>query len=514
MQSIYICDVIDIDEKPFFYILISAGCWFGVEFSTSRINQSVTFFESANQLVILKAIKLLKINNNIFSNTKRKVSLLMNLRSSINSRPLPGWYDDVKFGIFIHWGVYAVPAFGNGSSAEWYWYTINNPGEDGGYAQAYNNKTYGFDHSYQSFAPELTARMFDPDQWADLFVKAGAKYVVLTSKHHEGYTMWPSAASWGWNSVDVGPHMDIVSMVSKSVKSRGLHMGLYHSLFEWYNPLYLADAASGSPPTQDIYVQNVLLPQLYDIVNSYEPEVIWADGAWDQPSSYWKSTEFLSWLYSSSPVKDTVVVNDRWGSECINTDGGFFTGGDRFDPGHLIPHKWENCNTIGNSWGYNEFESAANYQSTQTLLQTLVNTVALGGNLLLDVGPTKEGTIPVVMQDRLLDMGEWLSINGEGIYGSTPWRVQNESTSIWYTYNTTTDAVYVYSFTWPWDGILALESPIVTSKTTVSLLGYANEISFYQAGGEPNGLVIKLPFLTPDEYPPHKVYGFKLTNVK
>ncbi|EFA86148.1 alpha-fucosidase [Heterostelium album PN500] len=426
-------------------------------------------------------------------------------------------YDQSKFGIFIHWGVYSVPAFAvpQWPSAEWYWWTLYNGDKtDGGATSEYHNKTFGASFTYQEFAPMFKAALFDPDEWADLFVKSGAKYVVFTSKHHEGFTMWPSPQSWGWNSVNIGPGLDIVGALSKSVKNAGLHMGLYHSLFEWYNPLYIADVNSGSPPTTNNYVTQVLMPQLYDIVNSYEPSIVWADGDEGENSTYWQSAEFLAWLYNNSTVKDSVVVNDRWGLDCDGKNGGFITPSDRFNPGYLIKRKWENCYTIGTSWGYNQNEPLSEYQNISTLLQTLVSTVSCGGNLLLDVGPTSDGVIPMIMQERLIEIGEWLEVNGEAIYNTTFWRVQNDTIAedIWYTTNLETGAVYAFSYNWDTDSTLYLNAPITSKNTIVTLLGYGHPIQFSASSG--HGLTIKLPSLTPTEYPPHGVYTFKLENVK
>eukprot|EP01132_Coremiostelium_polycephalum_P002331 gene2331-2879_t len=424
--------------------------------------------------------------------------------TSLNARPNPAWYDEVKFGIFIHWGVYSVPAFGNSTASEWYWHTLNNPNVDGGYTQKYHNESFGSKFSYQEFAPMFKANLFDPDYWADVIADSGAKYVVLTSKHHEGYTLWDSAQSWGWNSVNVGPGMDLVGMLSKSIKKAGLHMGLYHSLFEWYNPIYIADNNTGVPAKTQTYVDEILMPQLMDIVNTYEPHVVWADGEWDQPSSYWKSTEFLAWLYTNSSVKDVVVVNDRWGQECRDVDGGFWTGGDKWNPGYLVPHKWENCNTIGFSWGYDQYEPLSQYQTSPQLIQELVSTVSCGGNFLLDVGPTSNGIIPIIMQERLAEIGEWMRVNGEAIYNTTPWRVQSDNTlqNIWYTTNPTTGAVYAISFVWPSDSELVLESVKATHSTHISLLGSKAPISFNKR--ITSGITIKLPSLTPGHYPPHE----------
>ncbi|KAN0003338.1 hypothetical protein ACTFIZ_009500 [Dictyostelium cf. discoideum] len=434
----------------------------------------------------------------------------------INSRPLPGWYDDVKFGIFIHFGVYSVPAYANGGYAEWYWWTLKNPNSDGGATLRYHEKEFGANFTYQDFVSQFNCRLFNADEWASIIEKSGAKYVVLTSKHHEGYTLWNSEQSWNWNSVETGPGIDIVGELTKSVKNMGLHMGLYHSLFEWFNPLYLADAETGKNPTTQVYVDEILMKQLKDIVTTYEPELIWADGDWMQLSEYWKSTEFLSWLYTNSSVKDTVIVNDRWGSECRDKNGGYYTGADHFNPYKIQAHKWENCATIGYSYGYDEYEQATDYQNATELIIDFVTTVACGGNFLLDIGPDAQGTIPNNMVDRLLEIGNWLSINSESIYGSSPWRVQNETFNIWYTTNTTNGNVYAFVFELPDNGILNLSDPIGSHKTKATLLGLKGEkgvdVSLPIESKKP-GLTLKIPMVAPQDYPPY-VYVFRLTNVK
>ena len=165
---------------------------------------------------------------------------------SLDKRPVPQWYSNAKFGIFIHWGLYAVPSWatnsyadGFGSNyAEWYWQRLFAPNlkihKD---FVDFHERVYGKNFKYQDFAPKFTCEMFDPGQWAKLFKESGAKYVVLTSKHHDGFCLWPSVQSWNWNAVDAGPHRDLAGDLSSAVKKAGLHMGFYYSLYEWFNPL-------------------------------------------------------------------------------------------------------------------------------------------------------------------------------------------------------------------------------------------------------------------------------------
>lgn len=228
---------------------------------------------------------------------------------SLDKRPVPEWFEDAKFGIFIHWGLYSVPAWApnNGDVysryAEWYWHRIDPADKDGEAFRKYHREMYGDKFHYQDFVSGFKAEMFNPDQWVEIFKNSGAKYVVLTSKHHEGFALWQSGQSVNWNSVDAGPHRDICGELADAVRKQGLHMGFYYSLYEWNHPLYHSDV--------DRYVSEHMLPQLKDLVMRYSPEVVWSDGEWEHPSSTWKSEEFLAWLYNDSPVRETVVVNDR-----------------------------------------------------------------------------------------------------------------------------------------------------------------------------------------------------------
>ena len=421
--------------------------------------------------------------------------------TSLDQRPIPAWFDEAKFGIFIHWGVYSVPAWGEkGKYAEWYWDSLMKPDSP---TQKFHNATYGEKFKYADFAPMFKAEMFDPALWADLFVRSGAKYVVLTSKHHEGFALWPSAQSWNWNAMDIGPHRDLAGDLSEAVKARGLKMGFYYSLYEWYNPLYKSDVKQ--------YVDTHMLPQLKDLVERYKPSIVWPDGEWEHPSETWRSTEFLAWLYNESSVKDDVVVDDRWGKDCRGKHGGFYTteyGGAA--EGQKLQHKWEECRGIGASFGYNRNETLDEYTPAIKLVHMLIECVANGGNLLLDIGPTADGRIPVIMQQRLLEMGDWLKVNGDAIYGTTPWRVHTEGESIRYTAKG--DTVYAICMKWP-GAELILKTPKVKpgQTVTVSLLGTDRTCT---GTVTPEGIRIAVPALSIDETPSRYAHVFKLTGVE
>ena len=346
---------------------------------------------------------------------------------SLDRRATPAWFQDAKFGIFIHWGVYSVPAYapvipGKLAYAEWYWHAITegqkpnaNPVDAGSWEM--HQRLYGADYPYANFAPQFRAELFDPAHWAEVFERSGAKYVVLTSKHHEGFALWPSAEAsrtWGrpWNAVEQGPHRDLLGDVASAVRARGLKMGVYFSLYEWYNPLYLSDKPR--------FVAEHMMPQFKDVATRYKPSIIFSDGEWEMTSAQWRSPEMLAWLYNQSPVKDEVVVNDRWGSDTRHKHGGYWTT--EYTPGMAeTAHPWEESRGMGFSYGYNRAERVDHYHSGRELVLMLVDIVSRGGNLLLDIGPRADGMIPPIMEERLLQIGDWLKLNGEAIYGTRPW---------------------------------------------------------------------------------------------
>ena len=444
---------------------------------------------------------------------------------SIDKRPTPAWFSDAKFGIFIHWGTYSVPAYapvipGMLAYAEWYWNAMTqgrdnpkaNPVQTGTWA--YHQKVYGAEYPYQNFAPQFRAQLFDPDHWADVFARSGAKYVVLTSKHHEGFALWPSkeaSVTWGrpWNAVEIGPHRDLLGDLSDAVRRKGVRMGYYYSLYEWYNPLYLSD--------KERYVREHMFPQFKDLVTHYKPAIIFSDGEWEQTSAVWHSPDLLAWLFNESPVKDDVVIDDRWGSDTRHKHGGYWTT--EYTAGMSgMDHPWEESRGMGFSYGYNRAERVEDYHTGRELVIMLVDLVSRGGNLLLDIGPKADGTIPVIMEERLLQMGDWLKINGDAIYGTRPWKTTRqwsagEVPQIKYnkefetTYDVanlaakpepgkaaidsffTTKGDNLYAILPRWPGRNFYLKDVPTAKS-VTLLGSAGQLKFKLANG---GLAIQLP---------------------
>ncbi|XP_068935145.1 tissue alpha-L-fucosidase-like isoform X2 [Petaurus breviceps papuanus] len=362
---------------------------------------------------------------------------------SLDARPLPAWFDEAKFGVFVHWGVYSVPAWGS----EWFWW--NWQGRHDLKYKAFMIQNYPPHFSYADFGPQFRASFYDPKQWADLFEASGARYVVLTSKHHEGYTLWPSPTSWNWNSVDVGPHRDLVGELGHFLRKKNIRYGLYHSLLEWFHPFYLLDKENDF--TTQNFVKAKVLPEMVNLVNRYKPDT-------------------------------------------------------------LPKRKWEMCTTLDKaSWGYRRDMNSNDVMTDLEIITELIEVVSFGGNYLLNIGPNKDGIIVPIFEERLRSVGSWLSISGEGIYASKPWRVQKENTTtVWYT--TKDCAVYVFYNDWPENGVLQLASPITTNTTKVSMLGVPGFLKWSQ-GSVDQGLIVYLPQLSPAIIK-IKVWTLKLEEVK
>ncbi len=433
---------------------------------------------------------------------------------SIDSRPVPAWFEDAKFGIFIHWGVYSVPSYSptarDGVSvyqryAEWYWRRWKEKSDIQHFFIDFHNRVYGPEFEYQDFVRYFKAEMFNPDDWAEIFREAGAKYVVLTSKHHEGFTLWPSKYSWNWNAVDVGPHRDLLGDLTKAVKEKGLKMGYYYSLLEWYHPLYKKE-------TIDEYVDQHMIPQMKELVTNYKPDIFWTDGEWDYTSDVLKSTEFLKWLFNESPVKETVAINDRWGKETRSKHGGYFTT--EYDLVHdgdassmKFERPWEECRGMAGSFGYNRNEMLEDYSTSEELIHILVNKVARGGNLLLNIGPTADGRIPGIMQQRLHDIGNWLKINGEAIYGTRKWDGAPQITQETYQYFTRKGSdLYMIITKWQ-DKPLTIRG--IGKPSGGEMIGYKGRIKYSYSSGK---FTITLPAITPSALPCYYAWVFKVKN--
>lgn len=419
---------------------------------------------------------------------------------SLNSRPVPQWFADAKFGIFIHWGIYSVPAFaGKGVFSEWYRYMYRDPESP---TRAFHDRVYGEHFQYEEFVRDFKAELFVARKWADLFQKSGAKYINLVSKHHDGFCMYDSSYAWKWNSVDVGPHRDFAMELKEALEGTGVRFGVYHSLYEWDHPLYVRDP--------ERYSVEHLIPMMKELIEKYQPATLFTDGEWEHPSSVWHAEEFLQWLYNESSVREFIVPNDRWGSETRGRLGGNFTS----EYGVVIDGKtvqdieldrpFEECRGIGGSFGYNRNEELADYLGPKELITMLCDLVSKGGNLLLNIGPNGDGTIPVIMEERLLQIGDWLRVNGEAIYCS---RIYSKEVQKGVYYTRRDGNVYAILDRFPF-GEQVLELVDYAPEWRAQILGSDAAVETREEGGK---LKLLFPPIDPETVDSSWLYTVKLT---
>ncbi|MEE4116262.1 MAG: alpha-L-fucosidase [Marinilabiliaceae bacterium] len=439
---------------------------------------------------------------------------------SLDSRPIPEWFQDARFGIFIHWGVYSVPAYRPletglyASYAEWYYARVYKNEASGG--KEFHDSNYGPDFEYRQFGPMFRAELWDPGLWAEIFKASGAKYVVLSSKHHDGYCLWPTKSPYkkDWNSMTVGPHRDIVGELTNAVRAQGMKMGLYYSIIEWESTktgrtesgyFLPADHIEKYKIPDEEYVDRHLIPQLKELVTNYKPSLLFADGGeWDYDDEYWKSRLFLSWLYNESPVKDEIVVNDRFAKGMPGKHGDYFSS-EYQDADIDQQHPWEESRGIGGSYGYNRAENLDDYSSSKELIHELIDIVSRGGNLLLNVGPTSDGRIPVIQQQRLKDIGSWLGVNGEAIYGTRRSNIKADSESGIY-FTKKENYLYLIFTKWP-DDTIEINAEHLLAVKSVSFLGSDTKVEFER---DINSLVIRVPQLNYNDLPCQDAWVLKI----
>lgn len=350
---------------------------------------------------------------------------------SLDKRGVPEWFRKAKLGIFIHWGIYSVPAYApkrkevdtsGGAYSEWYGWQVPHKNE---LYYRFHKNTYGESFGYKDFVSQWKAELFDPVEWAKLFKFSGAKYVITTSKHHDAFCLWPSYYSMNWNSVDVGPKRNLLKEIDDAVRAEGLISGLYYSLLEWDHPVMFPDAEKADISR---LAKEKLIPQMKELIEEFKPKILYTDGEWSYHSSLWHSEEFLQWLFNESSVRDEIVINDRWGSDTRAQHGGYISSeyGEVNSPTiseenakkRMNVAVWEELRSIGASFGYNRNERLSDYLSEKEMIYLLVDTVCKGGNLCLNVGPNADGTISPLVEERLRQLGEWMHVNGEAVYES------------------------------------------------------------------------------------------------
>ncbi len=384
------------------------------------------------------------------------------------------WWRDARFGLFIHWGVYSVPAGTYkdkriGGIGEWIMRSAEIPVVE-----------------YRAFAQQFNPVKYDPEAWAALAEQAGMKYIVITSKHHDGFAMFPSDVT-DWDIADASPYgKDLIGPLADAARHHGLKFGLYYSQAQdWTNP---GGAKAGFPDEQgwceehkgkfDDYLEKLAVPQVREILTRYQPDILW----WDTP--YLMTPERAGLLWPLTKLRPGLITNNRLG-------GGY--DGDSDTPEQEIPatgmpgRDWETCMTMNDTWGYKSYDD--HWKPTQMLIRNLVDIASKGGNYLLNIGPKSDGTIPEASIKRLQEVGQWMKVNGQAIYGTTacPTRLPG-----WGRITTKPGdgetTLYLHVFDWPADGKL----PVSLLNKPISCQLLADPNRSFQVAQEENGLVVNL----------------------
>ena len=466
---------------------------------------------------------------------------------SLRKYEVPEWYKDAKFGIFIHWGVYSVPAFGS----EWYPRNMYRKGSE---EYQHHIASYGPQNKfgYKDFIPMFKAERFDPGVWAELFKNAGAKYVVPVAEHHDGFAMYDSGLS-DWTAAKMGPHRDVIGELAKAVRAAGLHFGVSshrveHNFFfdvgrsidsDVNDPTYAAFYGpahtwlmntGGTPLSNDFtYVSsawaNDWLARGTELVQKYHPDIVYFDWWIGQPSLRANLTRFATFYYNTSLAygDHAGVINYK---DFAMPDRAGVLDVERGQLSDTRPLYWQTDTSVSNkSWGYIQNDT---FKSPDFIVHELVDIVSKNGNLLLNIGPRPDGVIPEEAQQVLLGVGSWLAVNGEGIYGTRPWRGYGEGptkvmagafhdtetqtyTPQDFRFTTKGNILYAIGMAWPGNSeavILSLAQASGTQQVrTVSLLGSDAQLRFEQRA---DGLHVHLPPQAPAKYAYVLRIGFRV----
>ena len=407
---------------------------------------------------------------------------------SIRTHEVPQWFDDAKFGIFIHWGLYSVPAwatpsgelhkvdwnvwFKHNAYAEWYLNTLRIEGSP---TQEHHFKTYGEDFDYIDFVPMFNEALakWSPDAMAQLFADVGAKYVVLTSKHHDGFTLWPSEVK-NPNRPDDQQHAsrDVVGELTQAVRDKGMRMALYYSGgLDWsFNPkpVVARDDVRGTIIHTEEYA-NYADAHWRELIDRYQPTILWNDIGHPKQSDI---VNIVADYYNRFPDG---LINNRFEIGLPDSPRRHhdFVTPEYKKMDEITDYKWETCRGLGYSFGYNQVEGPEQTIPEDELIHLLIDIVAKNGNLLLNVGPKADGTIPEIQAARLRALGAWLNTNGEAIFGTRPWdRADGKTTGgIDVRFTRKGETIYAILLGRPKGAEVTIESLTVPVGASVSLLG-------------------------------------------
>jgi len=434
--------------------------------------------------------------------------------NALAAHAVPDWYSDAKLGIFIHWGIYSVPAWapppGEGHAyAEWYpryMYVEDSPTYD------YHREQYG-DQEYIEFVDDFTAENFEPEEWASFFEEAGARYVVLTGEHHDGFPLWPTHYT-RYNAGEMGPERDLVGDLCEAVRGHDMRFAAsYHANLNYYQPGFEGPFGhpdyAGTEPFEDAdpgpeYV-DFMNAKHRELIRRYEPDLLWFDTP-QADDDQLRANELIADYYERAEEwGKEVVVNDR---AATDAHADFLTPEyETFDEIH--EEKWETCRGIGHSFGYNAREGPEDHLSTAELVHLFVDVVSKNGNLLINVGPRADGTIPQLQREPLLGLGAWLDGHGEAIYGSTYWAsAEDDRAGVEVRYTWREATLYATALSWPGEDLaLGVGEHVDAAPDRAVLLGAGGDTGREECDFETDadGVTVDLPADPPVERPAYTV---------
>lgn len=398
------------------------------------------------------------------------------------------WWRDASFGMFIHWGAYAVPAGTYKGRevkgvGEWIMHSANIPIPE-----------------YEKFVAQFDPRQFNAMEWVRIAKNAGMKYIVITSKHHDGFSLWDSKVT-AYDVMDASPfRRDILKELSDACKAEGIRLCFYHSIMDWHQP----DAESkkeyshqqSANPDWARYRETYLKPQLKELVMNYDPAVLWFDGEWIPEWTEEQGRELYDWLRS---LKPSLIINNRVGkgrngmqgmNAYAHATGDFGTPEQEILEG-TSDLDWESCMTMNDTWGFKR--SDTNWKSAKVLIDNLIDIAAKGGNYLLNVGPDALGKIPEASVDRLNEMGRWLRVNGEAIYGTRARKQYREGNDIRFTESADGLLTYVI-ITRSDDHSLTISSIRPAPGSKIHMLGVKSPLQWKEVDGK---VQVHLPLKRP-----------------
>jgi len=400
------------------------------------------------------------------------------------------WFHAAKFGMFIHWGVYSVPA------GEW-------QGQKD-YGEWFLEQTKMPVSRYEKFRDQFNPVKFDARQWVAIAKDAGMKYLVITSKHHDGFAMFNTKLT-DWGIMSTPFHRDPMKELAAACKQAGIKFCFYHSIMDWHHSDYVPRrpwndvAKAHGDPDFESYVR-YMKGQLKELTTQYGPlGILWFDGEWEGTWTHERGKDLYDYVRSLQP---DIIVNNRVGKNRAGMQGlskGNEIVGDYGTPEQEIPAgglpgvDWESCMTMNNHWGYNKYDQ--HWKSSTEMIRMLIDIVSKGGTYLLNVGPTSEGLIPGPSVERLRAMGKWLKQNGEAIYGATAGPLSKAPA--WGRVTQKPGKLYLHVFAWPQDGKLVVTGLSGKNVTTAYLLADPGRAPLAVSDG-PDGVVVALPEKAPD----------------